>query len=471
MFATAREALKFIAENGIEQVDLKIVGLTGRWLHVTIPARQFSERHFESGVGYDGAAGAGFASIENGDVVARPEPATGFLDPFWERPTLSFLCDTLSADTREPLPADPRTIARRAVEHLRSSGIADEAWMAPEFEFHVFDRVEVVSTPYRFGVAVCSGEVEPEGLAPPLRPRGGYFRTPPDEHLHELRGEICGELERLGVAVRYHHHEVGAPGQCEIEVELRPLLQAADQALLVKYVIRNVARRHGKLATFMPKPIFGEAGNGMHVHQRLTLRGKPLFSDPQGRNYAGLSDLALHYIAGLLLHGPALTAITNPTTNSYKRLVEGYEAPVKLFFSLANRSAAIRVPRYALRPEDKRIEYRPPDASGNIHLTLAAMLLAGLDGVRQQADPQAHQLGPFDVDISRQSEDFRARIRSLPGSLEAALDALESDHAFLLQGEVFSAALVADWIAGRRAEAAAVATRPHPHEYLLYLDV
>jgi glutamine synthetase len=472
MFTTADETLKFIKQKNIDMVDLKVVGVAGQWLHITVPARQFTQKHFEEGVGYDGSSGAGFGKVESGDVAARPEPGSAFVDPFFQHPTLSFLCETVQADTKEPFRWDPRTIARRAVEYMRSTGVADEAWMAPEFEFHVFDRVAVVNTPYHTRVDIHSSETEPDGATAPINRRQGYLRVPPTEHLHDLRTEICLELERVGIPVRYHHHEVGAPGQCEIEVDLDPLLVAADRAMTIKYFIKNIARRRGKLATFMPKVVFGEAGNGMHVHQKLTKGGQHVFFDESRKNYADLSDLALHYVAGLLTHGRALTGITNPSTNSFKRLVEGYEAPVNLFFSLANRSAAIRVPRYAVSPEDKRIEYRPPDMTGNIYLTMAAMLMAGLDGIQSRIDPAANNLGPFDVDITKQDAEFRSKITPLPRSLYAALEALSRDRAFLLKGEVFSDSFIAGWIAAKRAnDAAEIASRPHPHEYQLYLDV
>jgi glutamine synthetase len=472
MFSSPQEALKFIKDNDIDMVDLKVVGVAGQWLHITVPARQFTQKHFEEGVGYDGSSGAGYGKVESGDVVARPEPESAFVDPFCEHPTLSFFCETLKADTKEPLRDDPRTIARRAVEYMRSTGIADQAWMAPEFEFHVFDGVDVVNTPYHTSIDIHSSETEPDGSTPAINAKSGYLRVPPTEHLHDLRTEACLELEKLGVAVRYHHHEVGAPGQCEIEVDLNPLVQAADHAMLIRYVIKNVASRRGKLATFMPKVVFGEAGNGMHVHQKLTRDGKFVFFDEARKNYADLSDLGLQYTAGLLVNGRALTGITNPSTNSFKRLVEGYEAPVNLFFSLANRSAAIRVPKYAVSPEDKRIEYRPPDMTGNVYLTLAAMLMAGLDGITRKVSPSDHHLGPFDVDIAKQDVAFRSKITPLPRSLYAALDSLKRDHAFLTKGEVFSESFIEAWIEAKRCnDAATVASRPHPYEFELYLDV
>lgn len=471
MFGSVAEALKYISLNKIAMVDLKVVGVAGQWLHVTIPARNFSQKHFEEGVGYDGSSGSGFSTVESGDVVAMPDPATGFLDPFWEQPTLSFICGTVTADTKKPFPSDPRTIAHKAVAYMQSLGVADAAMMGPEFEFYVFDRVDVVNEPYNSLVAILSGEVETEGLTAPIRHKRGYLAVPPNERLHDLRSEVVTHLEAMGVAVRYHHHEVGAPGQCEIEIDLCPLVQAADRTMLIKYVVKNVARRHGKLATFMPKPVYGEAGTGMHVHQKLDRGGKPLFYDDKEKNYANLSDLALYYIAGLLKHGRALTGLTNPSTNSFKRLEEGYEAPVNLFFSLANRSAAIRVPKYAVAPQDKRIEYRPPDFTGNIYLTLAAMLMAGLDGVVHKIDPTAHGFGPFDVDISKQDDAFRRKITPIPRSLYDATDALAADHEFLVKGEVFTRAFVDGWIsAKRRDETEHVASRPHPYEYCLYLD-
>ena len=472
MFTSVTEALSYISAHDVAMVDLKIVGLAGQWLHLTIPARNFTEKYFREGVGYDGSSGSGFGRVESGDVNALARPETAFLDPFWERPTISFLCDTVTADTHEPFPIDPRTIAARAVEHMRSTGVADEAWMGPEFEFHVFDRVEVANEPYYTSVGIHCAEVEPDGTAAPIPPKGGYLKTPPTEQLHDLRSEIALLLEEMGIPVRYHHHEVGAPGQCEIEVDLAPLLTAADRAMLIKYVIKNVARRRGKLATFMPKSVFGESGNGMHVHQKLTKGDSMLFYDTREKNYANLSDLALCYVGGLLSHGAALTGLTNPSTNSFKRLVEGYEAPVNLFFSLANRSAAIRVPRYAVSPQDKRIEYRPPDFTGNVYLSLAAMLMAGLDGIERGVDVSAGNFGPFDVDIAAQDDSFRAKIAGVPRSLHDALTALRDDHEFLLRGDVFTTSFIEGWVASLiERDVRLVAQRPHPYEYALYLDV
>ncbi len=471
MFASVDEALKYVAGHDIAMVDLKVAGVAGQWLHISIPARSFGKIHFEEGVGYDGSSGSGFSKVESGDVVARPEPATAFLDPFWGKPTLSFICSTVTADTKQSFAGDPRTIARRAVDYMRSRGVADEAMMAPEFEFHVFDKLEVINDPYRTLVSIRSAEVETEGATPAIAAKRGYLRSPPAERLHNMRSEIALLLEEMGVGVKYHHHEVGAPGQCEIEIDLAPLVNAADRAMLIKYVVKNVAARHGKLATFMPKPVFGEAGNGMHVHQKLDKDDRPLFFDEAKKNYADLSDLALRYIGGLLKHGCALTALTNPSTNSFKRLLPGHEAPVKLFFSLANRSAAIRVPKYAVTPKDKRIEYRPPDFTANVYLALAGMLMAGLDGIESKIDVGAEHYGPFDVDIARQDRAFLSGITSLPRTLSEAMNALAANHAFLLKGEVFSTAFLENWIAAKRSEEATqIAARPHPYEYQLYLD-
>ena len=471
MFATPADVLKYIDGNEIEIVDLKMAGVAGQWLHVSIPARNFTQSIFEDGIGYDGSSGSGFSKVESGDVVAIPDVETAFVDPFAERRTLSLLCHTVTADTRRPFPNDPRSIAGRAEAYLVETGVADAALFAPEFEFHVFDRVEVINEPYCLAVEIEAGEVHGDGQHYRMPRQRGYMRVPPLDQLQDIRNEIVMELERMGIPVRYHHHEVGAAGQCEIEVPLDTLVRAADRAQIIKYVVKNVAARRGRIATFMPKPIYGEAGNGMHVHQKLVKGDQHVFFDGTGAHYADLSELALHYTAGLLQHGAALTGLTNPSTNSFKRLVEGYEAPVSLFFSLANRSAAVRVPRYATRPEEKRIEYRPPDFTGNVYLSLAAMLMAGLDGIARRIDPAEHNLGPFDVDISTQDEAFRQRIATLPASLPEAVAALREDHTFLCQGEVFPESFVEEWCRTRLAgEAREVARRPHPYEYHLYLD-
>jgi len=471
VFESVADAIKYIADQRIAMVDLKIAGVAGQWIHVTLPASGFGEHHFEEGVGFDGSSGAGFGQVVDSDVAAIPQFETAFMDPFCQEPTISFLCDTVTADTKEAVPSDPRTIAKRAAAYMRETGIADVAAMGPEFEFHVFNRVHVVNGAYETGVSIQSSEVEPEGVGPAIPAKRGYMRVPPTDQLNDLRTDITMTLERLGIPVRYHHHEVGAAGQCEIEVHLSDLVSAADCVMLIKYVVKNVARRYDKLATFMPKPVFREAGNGMHVHQKLEKAGRNLFYDEKQQGYGGLSKAALHYIGGLLTHGRALTGLTNPSTNSFKRLVEGYEAPVKLFFSLGNRSAAIRVPRYAVSEADKRIEYRPPDFTGNAYLSLAAMLMAGLDGIESEIDVDANHFGPFDVDVAQQDEAFRERITPVPKSLHEALASLQDDWGFLLKGGVFTEPFLSHWIHTKlTTEAREVAARPHPYEFNLYLD-
>lgn len=467
MFATVKEALRFLSEQQVEMVDLKVAGVNGRWLHVSIPARRFGEQDFAEGVGYDGSSGAGYASVENGDVAALPDPTTGFIDPFLQPKTLSFICTTVRADTKEPLRFDPRATALRAVEHMRSTRLADEVLMAPEYEFYIFERARSVNEALRTIVQLEPVEAIEDGAL-----RRAYMLTPPADRLQQIRAEIATTLEQIGVAVRYHHHEVGEYGQCEIEVGMTSLVRAADQAMLVKYVAKNIAAKHGKIATFMPKPIYGHAGNGMHVHQKLELAGQPIFYDSNDKAYAHLSGLALSYVGGLLAHGRALAALTNPSTNSYKRLVPGYEAPVSLFFSLANRSAAIRVPRYAVSPVDKRIEYRPPDATCNVYFALAGMLMAGLDGIENRIDVQSHHFGPFDVDFAHQPAEFRAKVAALPTSLTDAMNALARDSVFLTKGGVFASEQLANWAESKiQHEAQEIDQRPHPYEFALYLDV
>jgi len=472
MFESSEEALRYIAENEIAMVDLKVADISGRWRHITVPGSRFSRTHFEEGIGFDGSAGSGYRGVEDGDLAARPDCTAAFIDPFYELPTLSFLCDVVSADDKTPLSSDPRSIAARAMSYLNTTGVADSALMAPEFEFHVFDRVSVIEEQYRTVVEIESEEAHDIEGPPGIRHGQGYGSAPPTERLHNLRSEIVATLEQMGVSVRYHHHEVGACGQCEIEVFLADLLTAADHAMIIKYVVKNVAARHGKVATFMPKPVFGEAGNGMHVHQRLTRDGKPLFYDDRKGAYANLSETAVRYIVGLLRHGAALCGLTNPSTNSYKRLVPNHEAPIKLFYSLANRSAAVRIPRYAVSPDEKRIEYRPADFAGNVYLSLAAMLMAGIDGVVSKAATNNHPFGPFDVDIARLDESIAQKIAGVPHSLAESLTALEEDRAFLLAGNVFDDAFLQSWIdKHRRVDLIEIAQRPHAHEYALYLDV
>jgi glutamine synthetase len=473
MFTTFEEARRFVAERDVQMIDLKFSDLWGRWHHLTIPASQFTPDLMEEGVGFDGSA-VGLKSVKAGDMVLVPDLDTGFIDPFWEVPTLSFICTTLEADTKEIFPNDPRNVALRAEASMRASGIADKSLWGPEFEFYIFDRVEYEYGMNRSGYVVESSEADwgggASGHGHVIPIHGGYHVIPPKDALFNLRTEMTLLLEKMGVPVKYHHHEVGGPGQCEIETPLMGLVEAADATMIVKYVTKMVARAHGMTATFMPKPLHGEAGNGMHFHQHLFKDGKNLFYDPEG--YGLHSKLALSYIGGLLQHGPALLGITNPSTNSYRRLVPGYEAPVNAFFSLGNRSAAVRIPRYATHPDAVRMEFRPPDATCNVYLAVAAQLLAGLDGVKCQIDPTAEGFGPIDDNVFAWTDEERATIKPLPVSLKEALDALRADRDFLLAGGVFSEDLIERWIAFKMEEEYyQVRNRPHPYEMKLYFDV
>ncbi len=478
MFKKPDDVIKFIKEKGIRMVDFKFVDMLGKLYHITIPAQNFSLNMAKEGIGYDGSSIPGFKRIESGDMCVVPDIATGRMDPFWEMPTLSFMCNSVEADTKEKYQKDPRTVAQKAEKYLIDSGIADKAFFGPEFEFYIFDKVTIENEPCATSFhIVCEesiagrGKSEVPSSGHKMVHKQGYHQSPPLDTLYNLRSNMVEEIEKFGIKVHYHHHEVGAPGQSEIEISLRPLCEVADDTMAIKYLVRNVAERDGKTATFMPKPLFMEAGSGMHVHQYLSKNGKNLFYDKKG-NYANLSKTALHYIGGLLKHGRALTAFTNPSTNSFKRLVPGYEAPVNLFFSLANRSAAIRVPKYAIRPQNKRIEYRPPDFACNIYYCLAALLMAGIDGIKNKIDPAKEHFGPYDIDIFSAPEKVKKRIVPLPASLEEALEALDKDHEFLLRGGVFTKDILESWKKIKlENEVKEVKNRPHPYEFQLYYGI
>ncbi|HVO13383.1 MAG TPA: type I glutamate--ammonia ligase [Vicinamibacteria bacterium] len=471
MFQTLEDATEYIGHNQVAMVDLKFCDLWGRWRHVTLPATRFGPALMEQGVGFDGSA-LGLTTVKSGDLVLVPELGTGFVDPFWETPTLSFLCATLEADSQAPYPYDPRMLAARAEDYLRSTGIGDESRWGPEFEFYLFDGVS-----YENGMNVAAYRVESReadwnshelGGGYTIPRHGGYHAIPPQDHLYDARTRICRTLEAMGIPIKYHHHEVGGPGQCEIETHLLPMVRTGDATLIAKYVARMSARGMGMTATFMPKPLFGEAGSGLHFHQQVWKGGENAFFGP---GYGCLSETARFYIGGLLSHGAAVMALTNPSTNSYRRLVPGYEAPVSAIFSLGNRSAAIRIPKYANRPESARLEFRPPDATTNPYLAVAAQLMAGIDGVRRRLDPTALGFGPYDEDVFSWPAEKRAHIQALPTSLEQALEALERDHGFLLEGGVFSAEMIERWVARKRSEERAVRDRPHPYEIELYYDL
>jgi glutamine synthetase len=473
MFTSFDEAQRHVEENDVQMVDFKFTDLWGRWHHLTIPPSQFTLARMEAGVGFDGSA-VGLKSVKAGDMVLVPDISTGFVDPFWDMPTLSFICTTLEADTKAIFPNDPRNVARCAEQHMIESGVADRSLWGPEFEFYIFDSVSYENDMNHSGYSVESSEAVwrsgrgGHGHYIPLH--GGYHAIPPKDTLYNLRAEMSLHLQKMGVPIKYHHHEVGGPGQCEIETPLVGLLEAGDMTMIVKYVTKMVARQHGQTATFMPKPFYGEAGSGMHFHQHLFKGEQNVFYDPAG--YGLLSQTALYYIGGLLLHGPALLAFTSPSTNSYRRLVPGFEAPVNAFFSTGNRSAAVRIPRYATQPNRVRIEFRPPDATCNVYLALAAQLLAGLDGIRRQIDPTEAGFGPIDANIFSWTNEQRAAIRPLPSSLKESLDALAEDHDFLTVGEVFEEDLIENWIAFKMDEEYyQVRNRPHPYEMELYFDV
>ncbi|MFC2023262.1 type I glutamate--ammonia ligase [Chloroflexota bacterium] len=473
MFSSFDEAERFVADNEIRMVDLKYTDLWGRWHHVTLPASQFTFQRLQDGVGFD-ASSVGLKPLKAGDMVVVPDLSTGFTDPFWEAPTLSFICSAKEADTRLDFPRDPRNIARRAEAHLRELDVAEESRWGPEFEFYIFDSVAFENEVHSVGYTLESSEglwnSSRGGLGHYIPLHGGYHAHPPRDSLYNLRSEICLHLEAMGVPIKYHHHEVGGPGQVEIETPLMALLESADAAMMVKYVAKMTAAAHQQTVTFMPKPLFGEAGNGMHFHQMLMKEGISLFYDADG--YAGLSTIALHYIGGLLKHGPALLAFTNPSTNSFRRLVPGYEAPVNLFFSAGNRSAAVRIPMYACSPSKQRIEFRPPDATCNVYLALAAQLMAGLDGILNGIDPTAAGFGPFDTNVFNWPEEERKKVKGLPASLGEALQALEEDHGFLLEGGVMDEEFIQDWIDYKMTyEHLEVRDRPHPYEMALYFDV
>jgi glutamine synthetase len=474
MFDRASEATAYIRNNGVEMVDVKFANLFGGWHHITMPASRVGEQLLEDGEGFDGSSVPGFTRLEKGDMLLVPDLSTAFIDPFCAVKTLSFLGTIVTTGDRRPYVRDPRGILRRAETLLGSLGWATRSLWGPELEFYVFDSVQYENTVNAAGYAVDSEEAawrskERTGAGYAVPMGRGYHAAPPLDHLHDLRTEMVKILTELGIPVRYHHHEVGGPGQCEIEPAMGPALKLADAVMIIKYVVKMVAVRHGKSATFMPKPLYAEAGNGLHFHVTVTKGDEPVFFDAQG--YAGLSPLAHSFVAGILDHGPSLLGLCNPSTNSYKRLVPGYEAPINLFFSSGNRSAAIRIPDYARRPEEKRCEFRPPDATCNPYLAMAAILLAGIDGVERKLDPTACGFGPLDENIFEWSEERRRSVRPLPTSLTDALRAMEADQQYLKRGGVFDDDLIRTWIARKGKELVDVQRRPHPYEVELYYAV
>jgi glutamine synthetase len=468
------DVLRLIRDKGIQFVDLKFVDLPGMWQHMTIPAAVFGAGDFEDGVGFDGSSIRGFQKINESDMLLKPDPATAFVDPACRLPTLSLICDVQDPVTGAAYPRDPRGLARRAEAFLQASGIADQAFFGPEIEFFLFKDVRYDNSVHGCFYTVDSPEAiwnsgrSEEGGNPgyKIRHKEGYFPVPPSDTLVDVRGEIVLRLMDAGVPVELHHHEVATAGQCEIDMRFGTLLQMADHCLLYKHIVRNTARSLGLTANFMPKPLYGDNGSGMHVHQSLWKGGKPLFYEAGA--YAGLSQLARHYIGGLIAHAPAVLAFAAPTTNSYKRLVPGFEAPVNLVYSQRNRSACVRIPMYSENPKAKRLEFRCPDASANPYLAFAAMLMAGLDGIRRGLEPPA----PVDADLYELPKSELAKIRTVPGSLEESLQALEADHAFLLEGGVFTPGLIETYVEYKRTrEVQPISMRPHPYEFHLYADI
>src|SRR6202046_898680 len=468
---TPKDVLDFAKKHEVKQLDLRFTDLPGLQHHVSYPITELEEDNFEQGYGMDGSSIRGWAAINESDMLLIPDPATAFIDPFYETRTLVMTCDVIDPITRQHYDRDPRWIARKAEMYLRNSGLADTAYFGAEAEFFIFDNVRFDQNAHSGYYFIDAEEGrwnsgrENNNLGYRPRYKEGYFPVPPTDHYQDLRAEMVETMIRCGIHIECHHHEVATGGQCQIDQRFDPLVKSADNMMQYKYIIRNVAYQYGKTVTFMPKPLYGDNGSGMHTHQSLWKESKPLFA---GDMYAGLSQLALWYIGGLLKHARALSAIIAPTTNSYKRLVPGYEAPVNLAYSRRNRSAAVRIPMYSASPKAKRVEFRPPDPSSNPYMAFAAMLMAGIAGLFPKADPG----GPSDKEIYDLSPEEMKKVPSMPSSLEAALECLEDDHSFLLKGDVFTEELIETFISyKRRNEADAIRLRPHPYEFALYYDI
>lgn len=472
MFQTPQEALNYIKENQIQIVDLKFIDMPGIWQHLSLYHDQIDESAFTDGVPFDGSSIRGWKAINESDMTMVIDPTTAWMDPFMAEPTISFICSIKEPRTGEPYSRCPRTIAQKAIDYLLSTGLGDTAFFGPEAEFFIFDDVRFDQTQnsgYYYVDSIegrwNSGKEEAGGnLGYKPRYKEGYFPVAPTDTSQDMRTEMLLTMAKCGVPIEKHHHEVATGGQCELGFRFATLVQAADYLLTYKYVIKNVGKKYGKSITFMPKPLFNDNGSGMHVHQSIWKDGQPLFA---GDRYAGFSQMGLHYIGGILKHAPALLAITNPTTNSYKRLVPGFEAPVNLAYSQGNRSASVRIPLSGTNPKAKRLEFRCPDATSNPYLAFAAMLCAGIDGIKNQIDPGE----PLDVDIYDLSPEELSKIPSTPGSLEGALEALEKDHSFLTESGVFTQDFIETWISYKLDnEVNPMRLRPHPYEFALYYD-
>ncbi len=474
MFSKPEEVLEFIKNEDVQFVDIRFCDLPGVMQHFNVPAKSVDLDFFTEGQAFDGSSIRGFQAIHESDMKLVPDIATAYLDPFREQKTLIVNFSIVDPFTDEPYARDPRNIAMKAEAYLKSTGIADTAFFGAEAEFYIFDDIRYetkANAGYYFidsvEAAWNTGKEEEGGnLGYKTRYKGGYFPVPPLDHYADLRDKICLVMDEVGLIVERSHHEVGTAGQQEINYRFNTLLQSGDDIMKFKYVVKNVAWEAGKSATFMPKPLFGDNGSGMHTHQSLWKDGEPLFYDEQG--YGGLSDLARWYIGGLLKHAPSLLAFTNPTVNSYHRLVPGYEAPVNLVYSARNRSACVRIPLAGTSPKAKRLEFRIPDPSANPYLSFAAQLMAGLDGIRNRIEPPE----PVDKDLYELPPEEHASIAQVPGSLPEVLDALEADHDYLLEGDVFTEDLIAAWIEWKRKnEVDPIRFRPHPHEFEMYYDL
>ncbi len=467
-----KEVLALCSENAVQAVDLRFMDFPGLWQHTTIPVSVLKEETFEDGLGFDGSSIRGWQQINESDMLIVPQPDTAFIDPFTKLPTLVMICNIQDPITREDYSRDPRNVARKAVNYLKSTGIADTAFFGPEAEFFVFDDIRFDQRPDAGFFYIDSveaewnrGREESPNLGYKIRHKEGYFPCPPHDQLMDLRNEMMHCLIECGLEVECQHHEVGTAGQSEIDLKFKEMVKISDQLLMYKYIIKNVANKHNKTVTFMPKPIYGDNGSGMHVHVSLWKDDQPLFA---GDGYAGLSEMAMYAMGGILKHAPALLAFTNPTTNSYKRLVPGYEAPVNLAYSQRNRSAACRIPMYSPSPKSKRVEFRCPDPSCNPYLAFSAILLAVIDGIQNKIDPGA----PMDKDIYDLPPEELAQVPKTPASLAEALDALEQDHQFLLKGDVFTPDVIDTWLWYKRThEVDAMRLRPHPYEFCMYYDI
>lgn len=467
---TPKEVLEFAKTNKVEMVDFKFVDFPGTWQHFAIPIGELTEAVMAEGSGFDGSSIRGWQAINDSDMLAVPDPNTAIMDPFTKIPTLSLTCNIKDPVTEKPYPKDPRYIAEQAEAYLKATSIGDVAYFGPEAEFFIFDGVRFdqnAQSGYYFvhsEEGVWNSGAEGNNLGYKPRHKEGYFPVPPTDSQEDIRSEMVREMEKAGIIIEKQHHEVATAGQAEIDMRFTSLTRMADQLMLYKYICKNVAKRYNKTVTFMPKPLFGDNGSGMHTHQSIWKKGEPLFA---GNEYAGVSQTCLFYIGGILKHAHALAALTNPTTNSYKRLTPGFEAPVNLAYSSRNRSASIRIPMYSKNPKTKRIEVRFPDPLCNPYLAFSAMLMAGLDGIENKIDPGP----PVDKDLYSLKGKEAEALRTMPGSLDEALAALEADHDFLLKGGVFTEDLLTTWIAYKRErEIDAIRLRPHPYEFFLYYD-